>query len=460
MAEIIKERGYFWWFNEPSRSANSKSNSVPGLLTISNDGQIALETDSALCLVDEYRDWSKPRCFPKSKRVAGYLAASGKYVLIEGLERTDLSFSDETPQRQEFAAETCAHRDSPFPEAYGEGQFTALRIELAGFEEWLELDSMMVDREYPDGDDNQVHVSYKEWNLRYPVREGTLAVESITTGVPLFFRPDLPQRDVQLEQHFYLTFTPDSLTGSSDLRLTYTSLEELIALFLGTYRRLPWPILVTKEEFEEWNTLYFYRGGQSSEAINKFSIWVTFKQIRENFGDLFKRWLAGSESFGAGYYLYVSSLRNPHHYSEHRFVNLVWAVEALHRKWLPHSEESDHVVRERNRVERILTLPMENEDRKWLGKKLAHAHEPSLEARILECLRKLPFSFGKGEIERFAKTCAEGGTIYLTLEARAMVWITTRSISRFRGSRKRSITYFMPSFSFRSESARRPSTRS
>jgi len=116
----------------------------------------------------------------------------------------------------------------------------------------------------------------------------------------------------------------------------------------------------------------------------------------------------GSESYGAGYYLYVSSLRNPHHYSEDRFVNLVWGVEALHRKWLAESEASQRVGNERKRVERILSLlPKESDDRKWLSKKLAHAHEPSLEARILECLRKLPFTFGRGEIEKFAKACAE-----------------------------------------------------
>ena len=45
-------------------------------------------------------------------------------------------------------------------------------------------------------------------------------------------------------------------------------------------------------------------------------------------------------------------------------------------------------------------------NRKWLAKKLAHAHEPSLENRLLECLRELPFKFGKGQLEKFAKNCA------------------------------------------------------
>ena len=94
--------------------------------------------------------------------------------------------------------------------------------------------------------------------------------------------------------------------------------------------------------------------------------------------------------------------------TEDRFVNLVWGVEALHRKWIGESETSERVIKERKRVSDILgLLPEDGEDRKWLSKKLAHAHEPSLRARILECLRKLPFDFDRGEIGRFAKACAD-----------------------------------------------------
>jgi len=83
MAEILKERGFFWWFNEPKLPTNSKETSVPALLTITDDGQITLEADGSLCLKDEYQDWSKPRTFPEMRRIAGRLTSSGKYVLLE-----------------------------------------------------------------------------------------------------------------------------------------------------------------------------------------------------------------------------------------------------------------------------------------------------------------------------------------------------------------------------------------
>jgi hypothetical protein len=215
--------------------------------------------------------------------------------------------------------------------------------------------------------------------------------------------------EAQFRQHYYLVFRPDSPSDVASLLNTYTKIEELLALLIDTYSRFAAPILVSKEElFDAWNTLYFYRGAPFAQAVNRYSIWVPFEHVREMFGDLFENWLRGSESYGAGYYLYVSSLRNPHYYSEDRFVNLVWGVEALHRKWLAEPETSQRVVHERERVERILcALPKDSNDQKWLRKKLAHAHEPSLEARILECLRKLPFTFSRGKIEKFSKACAD-----------------------------------------------------
>lgn len=410
MAETLKERGFFWWFNEPNLPAKSLETSIPGLLTITNDGQIRLETDGPLCGKDEYQNWSELQFLPESRRISGLLASSDRndrFVLLEGLLRTDRSFPHESPQQQEFMAELCTSRDSPFPDDYAKKSFTELRIDLSGFEDWLGLGSVVVDREYSEGDKVNVHLTYREWKFEYPAAGGTLLIESITTGA-LPFMPPLPSTNAEFRQHYYLIFKPDSPKDASSLRQIYTRTEELLALLTGTYSRLRWPIVVTEEDHPSWNTLHFFRGTSSAQPISRLSIWIPFISVTKTFGDLFKNWLARRESFGAGYYLYTSSLRNPHHYAEHRFANLIWSVEALHRKWLGESEMSDRVAKERERIRAILSaFPDGSGNRKWLEKKLAHAHEPSLEARILECFRRLPFTFGKSEVEKFAKACAD-----------------------------------------------------
>jgi hypothetical protein len=105
------------------------------------------------------------------------------------------------------------------------------------------------------------------------------------------FGPEHPTREGQFKQHYYLVFRPDSLSDVSALRYTYAKLEELLALLIGAYNRLTWPILVSKEEpFDTWNTLYFYKGGPSAQPINQFSVWIPFVRIRDAFGDLFRNW--------------------------------------------------------------------------------------------------------------------------------------------------------------------------
>lgn len=408
MAETIKERGFFWWFNEGTLPARSKETSVAGQLTVSDQGGITLETDGALCLKEEFQNWSEPRNFAESRRITGVLAtseSSDTHVLLETLERTDLSLPDDSPQRQKFSAQLCTTRDCAFPASYPEG-FTELRVSLDGFEEWLELKSIVVEQESWESDAVDVLVSYKQWRFEYPTPGGTISVESITTGALPFFS-DLPRTSAEFHEHFYLIFRPNSPSDASTLRYLYTKIEEFLAVLAGKYHRLPSPILTTEDEFGTWNTVHFYRS-TPLEHLNRFSVWLTFPQIKDAFGELFKNWLSGCQLFGAGYYLFVSALRNPHQYSEHRFVNLLWGIEALHRKWLGESETSDRVIREKKRVGEILNLlPEDDRNRKWLGKKLAHAHELSLEERILECFRRLPFTFGSGEIEKFAKVCAE-----------------------------------------------------
>jgi hypothetical protein len=186
MGNVLEERGLFWWFEESIRPAHSKETSLPGLLTITDDGLVTLNVDGALCGKDEGRGWTEPRTFPASRGIAGQLASPGEYVLLEGLERIDLSVSDESPQRQEFTAQQCTRRDSPFPDSYGQGEFLELRVEMTGLEDWLELDSILVGAEDTDNDAVQVRVSYKNHRLNFPTLGGTISIVSFTTGADLF----------------------------------------------------------------------------------------------------------------------------------------------------------------------------------------------------------------------------------------------------------------------------------
>jgi ApeA N-terminal domain 1 len=273
MSQTLKERGFFWWLNEPTLPAHSQQTAVPAQLTISSDGQIALEVEGSLCRNDEYRDWFEPRILPSSRRLVGELLESHEYVLLEGLERTDLGLLAELPQRQSFSIEQCTRRDSLFPDDYTQEGFLELLIDMDGFEDWLDLDSILVSTEYEGKGDVQVQVSYKAHEFVSPCLDGTISIKSMTTGADfLGYFATHPQRDVHFKQTYDIAFRPGKLSDLYTLRYVYTKLEEFIALLTGFYRRLNWPILVRNETpFETWNTFYFGRGTSPGESINNIS---------------------------------------------------------------------------------------------------------------------------------------------------------------------------------------------
>ena len=144
--------------------------------------------------------------------------------------------------------------------------------------------------------------------------------------------------------------------------------------------------------------------------VNSWFTWTNFDLVRDSFGDLFSSWRAKVEQYGAGYNLYLAALRNPLPYVEHRFVNLVWALESLHRKRQSEVEERPKEIKRKERIDRILkkfTQPEESGDRDWLEGKLKYAHDPTLSERIVDFFSKLPISLDNKALRDFSDRCAK-----------------------------------------------------
>jgi hypothetical protein len=105
----------------------------------------------------------------------------------------------------------------------------------------------------------------------------------------------------------------------------------------------------------------------------------------------------------------ISSIQQPFPYPEHQFVNLVWAIESLHRGWQRDAGESPKVARRQKRIEDILSRFFGEGDRKpreWLAGRLKYAYEPTLENRIVESYDRLPFELDPPKLRAFAERCA------------------------------------------------------
>ncbi len=251
-------------------------------------------------------------------------------------------------------------------------------------------------------------MSYTNDQFEFSINDGVVSIESFTTGGGLnSLYGNYAQRRICFEQSFSIVYRPRLPSSLTDLQYVFAKIEELMSLFLGSYFRLNRPRFIRKEEpYDQWDTIYTHGDAPSTKQLNRLFFLVPFAAIRDQFGPLLQMWISKSEALGAGFYLYIASLRNRQTYAEDHLFALVSGIEALHRKGFD-SVATQSSQDDRKRAERLLTLiPPDDSDKKWLERKLAYAHEPSLEQRVLECLRELPLRFRKSELEKFAKRCA------------------------------------------------------
>lgn len=415
MANEIDKKGVFWWFGAAHAHTASHETGIPGTLTVTDDGKIQLQLEGALWLENPeviFR-WDESRWLPAHTRIAGCLGEYGGdgYVLLYDLLRTDFSLPNGAPIRQSFDAELCFHDDSAFPAEFDLDHFHTLRIELAGLEEWLRLESIDVGYEYRDGDRTELKVSYNNHEFEYETTLAQVSVENLILGVSPIRLSDALTSDVHIWQTNFLVYEPKEQSSLSGLRSAYQRIEEVIALLLGRYFRLDWPQLVAKNgEFDAWYKLYFSRGSKRDKLPYYYFLWTTFNTVRDHFGDLLNRWQINVARYGAAYELYMASMQTPLSHPEHQFVNLVWAVESLHRNWQREGDESERVTRRKSRIQKILERFGEASEKKlrdWLKSRLRYAYEPTLQERIVEVFSRLPFEIDSKQLQAFAERCAK-----------------------------------------------------
>lgn len=415
MANALDKRGVFWWFDETTTQTASIETSVPGSVSISEEGQIKLDLEGPLwCENTTELRWDEPLLLPHEKRIAGRLGEYGEggYVLLDGLERTDFSLPDDNLARMSYEAVRCFSSNVLFPKNFDLDRFHELRIELSGLDQWLGLDSIRIGYEHRDGENVEVKVSYKNHKIKYETLAANIYVENLILGASTFLlSPDRPVGEVNIHQTNWLVYSPKAKSNLSDLQTVYRRIEEVIALLLGTYFRLNWPTLVgSDEEADTWYTLYFYRGPAQHQLPSNYFLWTTFSSIRDSFGEMLYQWQTKVERYGAGYELYMASLQTPLFHPEHRFVNLVWAIESLHRNWQREAGEPVRTSERKQRIQEILERFNELSDRKtkkWLIGKLKYAHEPTLEERIVEAFGRLPIGLERSQLISFAGRCAK-----------------------------------------------------
>jgi hypothetical protein len=396
---IIDERGLFWWHEElvPDRHF-APENSVAGHLKIEADGRISLELDSFLPNEKGPLStlMSAEQAEIEKRSIQGILKDSGNRVLLLNLIKAGGRFSTNAMSFEKYSAMNCLVSTVGFANNEAVLKFKGLEVDLTGFQEWLRLGSIEIKRS-----STRTSTTYrKPKNVVYRLEDGELIVRYGLSGPSPFARKS---DEVSLKESVSFVYQSTRRATLEELKEQYALLEDLLILLTGSDYCLEWPFVkLSKDRRCRW----YFRRVRSRETTSPPTLhecWTNFLQLRDGFGVIWSNWKRKRKQFGAGFYLYLGTRRGMNLYTEHRFVNLVWGIEAFHRKRHPASESSALTIK----VLRIVDQIAASKDKRWLARKLAYASEPALEERIVGAFKSLPIDIAPERLHKFAVACAD-----------------------------------------------------
>lgn len=397
---VIKEIGYFWWRHEPVAEGEiAPDTAVAGELTVTAEGQILLELHGFLPSDDHPMSRIFGGTGEAAPDILGRLKNKSEHVLLNNVFTRGGRAAFGGISYETYGADICligAHR---FPQAKGDLVFDGLSVPLAGYEEWLCLSSIEATRTK-----QTLKLKHKtQKNIKYELEGGgTLSIDFDLIG-PMFGR--VIRHAVEVNEEFSLTYLPGKKASVKSLRKVYLSISDLFLVLTNSDYSMEWPFIRLGRDVKSFHKYkaFFPRPRSTAASPMRHDCWLTFPAIREDFASLFQQWHRKRDELGPGMSLYLGTRRGVELYVEHRFVNLIWGLESLHRTLtqgqLPTPLES--------KVERIISQVQKSSDRKWLRGKLEHSAEPSLAERLIDCMSILPLGFDQKSMLGFCKECAD-----------------------------------------------------
>jgi hypothetical protein len=400
-SKLLEETGYFWWGETPVPDrCFAPETAVIGTLTLDNDGRAQLELEGVF--PNERGAWAalgNEDPIPEDKFIHGVLKTSNKTVRMSNVRRNGGEFKTSGISFERYVAHQCLLGSGPFRDLPQPLTFHRLTVALKGFEEWLWLRGITVERS-----ESGITAGYSVPDkLVFALEDAELQIVFGVIGPYLGKHRD---SSLTLTEFADVALIPHGPLPLSDMQAQYVLFADLFILLTGSDFSLEWPILICGEGDEaERFQLYFARpSSREKEPPGPREWWVNFPQIRAKFGELFATWRLRREQWGPGVYLYLGTRRSVSMYEEHRFIMLTWGLESLHRRRAEPARGEDKL---KQKIERILGRLEEGKDKKWLVRQLEYAGEPSLEQRIFETLEPLPLDLDRANLRAFAKTCAD-----------------------------------------------------
>ena len=290
---------------------------------------------------------------------------------------------------ERFIAEQCIRSDIGLGER-PEIVFSSLSMDLKGYEDWLGVSMITV-----SDSDNGMSATCAGLEIdTYPVETGELRVKTWCRG-------RRSRYDLNWTQEAMAIYAPKVPMVLDDAIVQYQAFQDLLILLTDGYYGLEWPVVTTTNGAR--CRCYFFKRRDLDQKKPTLVVPALFSVIRKNFGDIWSSWMRVRNELGPGAYLYLGTRNGVTLYPENWFMNLMWGIEALHRK---EPERTGRKSAVEEKIDRIVNQVSASKDKKWLKAQLRHAIEPSLAERIYDVFCGLPLQIEDGRLRDFVENCA------------------------------------------------------
>lgn len=390
----LDERGYFWWADEHVPEGHfAPESAVTGQIQVGTSGTAKLILDDVLPRTPG-RPNLQPGAIPGDEAelaVVGLIRRGQAYVRLEQLSWAGMSSGSAQRMSETLNARMCVQGGRLIADLPPNRYCTDIRLSLAGFDEWLQLQS-------PKMEEGAIGLTahiprYMEGHFEVPGA-------TISIGADAYWWIEGPKTEIRLRQEGFIIYTPLCPITLDEARDITRKIEDLLVLLTNCERSLGFP-KIRINSADDWCQVSYETLQRPDREVSRSDLWTVFPKLSPDFGVIANAWFDKSAEFGPGFHLYLGNRRGMQLYVEHRFANLVWGLEAFHRT----SDQTQNTPLTQ-KIERILST-VDKKDRRWLENRLEHAGEPDLAQRIFSVLSPLPLGFDQAELKQFAKKCAD-----------------------------------------------------
>ena len=374
--EEIKKSGTFWLPSFPE--------SVPGVLSISNERRVELEVTKSL--VNDPASLVSPFINLDSFfQVIGHIQEYG-FVILDGCQISTSGFNFNLSQIQTSQTIWADRVFTGFPQPQNKiPLFNTFKFSIEGIDEWLWIHGI---NENYNHEERAITISCKQpesilFNLTNGMQlEITFDIGNTSSQSPwergvsqkAYFK--LVSGDAQELRQFLsiahkivdlLCFTINETVSLESMSATSNGITQII----GEDITRPAKINIYDP------SVYYYSKDQPK--IDRNQMLFGFSDIQDGAERMINKWIESYEQYEHTFNLYFLAQLRPQPSLEVRFLSLIQGLEAYHRKSCDDKYmEDDEFKTIRRRV--IKEFP--KKDRNWFGARLNYANELTLRDRI------------------------------------------------------------------------------